>query len=93
MQQPQVLGYAAVSNNGDRAMNTIVSRLYREAPIGSTVVLPKAGTSLENPFVYDASAHDIKALAKRGLVQIVSERKTTVGGEALISELVFTRLG
>jgi hypothetical protein len=74
-------------------MNTFAGRLYMEAPIGSTIILPKAGTRLENPFVYDAAARDIKALAKRGLVQIVSEATVTIGTETLTSELVFCKLG
>jgi hypothetical protein len=47
--------------------------VYRDADIGSTIALPKAGTRLENRYVFDASAREIKALAARRLVEIVSE--------------------
>ena len=74
-------------------MNTIAGSIYRDAAIGSTVVLSKVGTWLDDPYFYDASARDIKGLAKRGLVKIVSERKAACGDEAMITELVFTKLG
>jgi hypothetical protein len=74
-------------------MRTLAEGIYRNASIGSVVKLPKSGSWLENAYVYDASAREIKALAKRGLVQIVSERTADSGDGDLITELVFTKLG
>jgi hypothetical protein len=55
--------------------------------------MPKAGSWLENAYVFDASAREIKALAQRGLVRIDCERTVAAGNESLISDLVFTKLG
>jgi hypothetical protein len=37
-------------------MQTIAESVYRCADIGSTIALPKAGTRLENRYVFDSSA-------------------------------------
>lgn len=73
-------------------MTTLAEGLYRDAQIGATVTLPKAGTPIENNFVYDSSAREIMALADRGLVQIVFAQERGQGTDALISELVFRKL-
>jgi hypothetical protein len=55
--------------------------------------LPGAGTSLENPFAYDAAAREIKALAGRGCTEVLSERHgLAADGEPVILHLVFRRL-
>jgi hypothetical protein len=64
-----------------------------DTDIGATAALPRAGTALENPLVYDASAQDIRVLAEQGRVKIVREvRGTLEGGTAITTELVFTKL-
>lgn len=73
-------------------MPSIAHTLYALAPIGSVVELPSAGTSLENPYVYDAAARDIKALVERGWTEIVDERVKHVGGEPITVHLAFRRL-
>ena len=42
--------------------------------------LPRAGFTLENPFVYDAVARELKAMADQGLVEIVDR---WLGGESV----------
>lgn len=72
-------------------MQTLAQRTYLDSEFGSLSELPAAGTPLENPYVYDSSAREIKAMAGEGLVEIVDERH--VGGlDGLIDRLTFTRL-
>jgi hypothetical protein len=73
-------------------MRTIAESVYRDADIGSTIALPKAGTRLENRYVFDASAREIKALAARGLVEIVSEHYAADHEGALITDMVFVKI-
>ena len=54
--------------------------------------MPRAGTALENPFVYDAAAREIKEHARRGRVEIVDEVHVPVGAEQIVSRLAFRRL-
>ncbi len=72
-------------------MHTLAERIYLESEIGSHHELPKAGSAMENPYVFDASAREIKAMALRGLVQIIDERHDDAG-EELVSSLTFLRL-
>lgn len=55
-------------------------------------VLPNAGSALENPFVYDAIAKELKTMAAKGLVEIVGEHSAPYAGELLIDPLKFKRL-
>ncbi|WP_119355386.1 hypothetical protein [Azohydromonas sediminis] len=74
-------------------MESIAQRIHALAPIGEPVELPAAGTWLENPFVYDAAAREIKALTRDGCTEIVSERHAhTRDGEPIVVHLVFKRL-
>ena len=74
-------------------MVTIAQTLFATAPIGVPVALPAAGTSLENPYVYDATARELKARAASGSIEIVDERIATTGEDAdeLICHLQFVR--
>lgn len=72
-------------------MQTLAQRAYLDSEFGTLSELPSAGSSLENPYVYDASAREIKAMAGEGLVEIVDERHGD-GRDRLISRLTFTRL-
>lgn len=73
-------------------MSTIAHSIYLEAKPGIPWPLERAGSPLENPFVYDAAAKDIKAMAGKGLVEIVDEKATLCLGESLISMISFKRL-
>ena len=72
-------------------MQTLAQRAYLDSEFGSLSELPSAGSPLENPYVYDASAREIKAMASDGLVKIVDELHNS-GRENLISRLTFRRL-
>ena len=72
-------------------MQTLTQRVYLDSEFGSLSELPSTGTTLENPYVYDASAREIKAMASEGLVKIVEERRVA-GDAGLINHLTFERL-
>lgn len=73
-------------------MTTIADTLFATAPIGRRVVLPRAGTWLENDYVYDATAREIKLRAADGRVEIVEERSEELGGHPVIRHFAFRRL-
>ncbi len=73
-------------------MPTLAHAAYLDSSFGAVSELPHAGSSLENPFVYDDAAREIKQLAERGLVEIVDERTVQHADERLIGHLSFKRL-
>jgi hypothetical protein len=73
-------------------MLSIAESLLIQTPMGATSELPRAGTALENPYVYDASARELKAFAQRGRVEIVDESRAPAGGGEVISRIRFRRL-
>jgi hypothetical protein len=73
-------------------MPTLAQNAYFDSEFGALSELPNAGSPLENPYVYDASARELKAMASRGLVRIVEERRRHDGPGGLISRLTFERL-
>lgn len=73
-------------------MQTLARTVYLDSEFGVPVELSPAGTALENPFVYDAAAQEIKAMAEKGLVEILSERRATVADQDLIARLSFRRM-
>jgi len=54
--------------------------------------LNKSQRAQQNRFVFDASAREIKALAARGLVEIVSEHYAADHEGALITDMVFVKI-
>jgi hypothetical protein len=74
------------------AMRTLAQTAYLDSEPGALSELPSAGTPLENPYVYDASAREFKAMALQGLVKIVEVRQLSSGTGGLISRLTFQRL-
>jgi len=73
-------------------MSTLAQNAYFDSEFGALSELPSAGSPLENPYVYDASARELKAMASRGLVRIVEEKRRDDGSQELISRLTFERL-
>jgi hypothetical protein len=73
-------------------VHTLAHSLYLDSEFGVPQELPRAGSSLENPFVFDASARELKQMAQLGLVEILSERLANDGEELLIDRLSFKRL-
>ena len=73
-------------------MRTLAQSAYLESEFGALSELPSVGTSLENPYVYDASAKELKAMAAQGLVKIVDEQRNGDEPDGLINRLTFERL-
>lgn len=73
-------------------MRTLAESAYLDSQFGTPIELPTVGSSLENPYVYDASARELKAMASQGLVEIVDEHHVGEGIGGLISRLTFRRL-
>jgi hypothetical protein len=71
-------------------MRTLAQSAYLESEFGVLQELPRAGSALENPFVFDAAAHELKQMAEAGLVKIVDEHRSPSG--SLIDRLRFMRL-
>ena len=55
-------------------MRSLVQTMYLDSEFGVPTDLQAAGTALENPYVYDSAARDLKAMADKGLVKIVREQ-------------------
>ncbi len=73
-------------------MGTISKELFLESRIGELVELPRCGTALELPWVYDRVAEDICAMASSGKVEVIARQVQQVQGEPLITHLAFRRL-
>jgi hypothetical protein len=73
-------------------MRTLAQSFYVDSRFGVECELPRAGSALENPYVYDSSARELKAMADRGLIEVVKERSHIAGDEQLIDRLSFRRL-
>jgi len=73
-------------------VRTLARSTYLDSEFGVPQELARAGSSLENPFVFDAAAREIKQMAEQGLVEIVSERLASHDLESLIDRLTFKRL-
>ena len=73
-------------------MGSISKDLFLESRIGERVELPRCGTTLELPWVYDRVAEDICALARSGKVEVIARQVQQVQGEPLITHLAFRRL-
>ena len=73
-------------------MRTLARSAYLESSFGVATDLPHAGSALENPFVFDDAARELKQLADRGLIEIVSEQTMRHADEQLIGRLSFKRL-
>ncbi|MBS0446307.1 MAG: hypothetical protein JSR59_10200 [Proteobacteria bacterium] len=73
-------------------MSTLVHSAYLDSSLGELTELPSAGTSLENPYVYDSAARELKQMADRGLVRIVDEQAAERSGDQMISRIRFVRV-
>jgi hypothetical protein len=89
--RPSPTGFPA-AQKAARPMPTLAHAAYLDSSFGAISELPHAGSPLENPFVYDDAAREIKQLAQRGLVEIVSEQPRQFADEELIGHLTFKRL-
>jgi hypothetical protein len=73
-------------------MRTLAQSAYLDSEFGVEQELPHAGSALENPFVFDATARELHNMAREGLVEIVNERRRDVSDESLIDRLTFKRV-
>lgn len=73
-------------------MQTLAQTFFLESEFGTTCDLPHAGSALEHPLVFNDAANEIKRLAERGLVEIVSESHSDTAHGTLIAALRFKRL-
>jgi hypothetical protein len=73
-------------------VRSLAQTFYLDSQFGVAQELPRAGSTLENPFVYDAVAKELKAMADRGLVEIVDEQVAAYPQEPLVERLRFKRL-
>jgi len=73
-------------------MATIAQSVYLDSLPGIVCRLKGAGTALENAYVYDDAAKELKAMAVKGLIEIISERSMQYAGDQLIGEIAFKRL-
>jgi hypothetical protein len=80
------------SFSGGHPVRTLAHIVYLDSEFGVPQDLPKAGSTLENPYVYDATARELKSMADRGLVRIVGEHTGGSQDDPLIDSLSFVRL-
>ena len=73
-------------------MRSVVESIYLDSRPGALTELDPAGTGLENPYVYDSAARELKVMADRGLVRISREQLRTDAAPPLIVRIAFTRL-
>ena len=73
-------------------MRTLAQGLYLDSELGVAQELPRAGSTLELPEVYDDAAREFKRMAQKGLVEIVEEHHRDSGSRSLIDRLCFRRL-
>ena len=73
-------------------MRTLAKYAYLDSEFGVPQELAHAGSALENLYVYDDAARHLKAMAARGLVEIVSEHIVEHAEDRLIDRLVFKRV-
>jgi hypothetical protein len=73
-------------------MTSMSRTIYLSADVGVPTDVPPAGSSLENPYVYDSVARELKAMADEGLLQVVSEDRRQGASEPLIGHIRFARL-
>jgi hypothetical protein len=74
------------------AMTSLSRSIYLSADVGVPTDVPPAGSSLENLYVYDSVARELKAMADEGLLQVVSEARRPGASESLIGRIRFARL-
>ena len=72
-------------------MGSIAMSVFLDSEFGADTELPKAGSSLELPLVFDSAAREFHALADQGRVKILQD-VANVGGEPMIDRLRFRRL-
>lgn len=70
----------------------IATRILVEAPVGVDTDLERAGSTMENPYVYDAVARTLAGRGPDGGIEVVASEVTEVDGTVLITRFRFRRL-
>jgi hypothetical protein len=83
---------AARASKQEIDVSTVVQNIYLDSEIGVPTDLIAAGTSLENPYVYDSVARELKSMANQGLVRITAESLASNAQEPLIERIRFERV-
>ncbi|MBW8831078.1 MAG: hypothetical protein JF606_16965 [Burkholderiales bacterium] len=73
-------------------MRTLAQSAYLDSEFGVQQELPRVGSALENPYVFDATARELHDMARDGLVEIVDEHRRSTRSESLIDRLTFKRI-
>lgn len=73
-------------------MRKLSQMLFQDSEVGVLTELPRAGTTLELPLVYDSVADELCRMAREGSLEVVARDVQTVAGEQLITRLAFRRL-
>jgi hypothetical protein len=73
-------------------MRSLLHSIYLDSRPGELTELEASGTGLENPYVYDSAARELKSMARRGLVKIVREETRPAAEGELIDRIAFSRL-
>lgn len=74
-------------------MVSIADRVLASVDVGAPTELPREGTWLEDPYLYDRVAWEMQCHAERGTVEILQrQQQRTISGQTLVSHLQFRRL-
>ena len=73
-------------------MRTLSRSIFLSADVGKSVDVEPAGTPLENPYVYDSVARELKAMEQEGLLRVVNEKSRQGNVDGPIDRISFVRL-
>jgi hypothetical protein len=82
----------SIEHEQESGMRSLVHAIYLDSEPGELTELDPAGTGLENPYVYDSAARELKAMAEQGLVTIVREETRRDSEQDLIDRIAFARV-
>jgi hypothetical protein len=71
---------------------TLAQALYLDSEFGVPLEVPRAGSALEHPLVFDATARELLQMAAVGKVRILEQRCRRDGDRNLIERLCFARV-
>lgn len=73
-------------------MRTLARTAYLDSELGVDSELPRAGSALEHPLVFDDAARELKRMAGDGLVEIIEEHHRELGGDVIIDRIRYRRM-
>jgi hypothetical protein len=90
--QGDTISAKSIEHEQECGMQSLVHAIYLDSEPGELTELDPAGTGLENPYVYDSVARELKAMAEQGLVTIVREQTRRDAEDDLIDRIAFARI-